>query len=193
MSVPQSNSTHTIEMPMPVGLVGGATKTHPLARLALKRRLVSVAPVAIAALLLGACAGHSQTRGNLGVMTSLPILWADSPDLAASLVARVRAADRSTVEVDAAGKASFDFVLPDNLTAWKVLVLAVTPDDRFGLGSGKLIATKDTELRPVMPNQVSSGDRFRDNRVVTLQLGELGRVRLHQITGTFPEPVAVGL
>ncbi|MNT06519.1 3-hydroxy-3-methylglutaryl-coenzyme A reductase [compost metagenome] len=26
----------TIEMPMPVGLVGGATKTHPLARLALK-------------------------------------------------------------------------------------------------------------------------------------------------------------
>lgn len=26
----------TLEMPMPVGLVGGATKTHPLARLALK-------------------------------------------------------------------------------------------------------------------------------------------------------------
>ena len=26
----------TIELPMPVGLVGGATKTHPLARLALK-------------------------------------------------------------------------------------------------------------------------------------------------------------
>ncbi|KAG1173914.1 hypothetical protein G6F35_016707 [Rhizopus arrhizus] len=26
----------TIEMPMPVGLVGGATKTHPLAKLALK-------------------------------------------------------------------------------------------------------------------------------------------------------------
>jgi hydroxymethylglutaryl-CoA reductase len=26
----------TIEMPMPVGLVGGATKTHPLARIALK-------------------------------------------------------------------------------------------------------------------------------------------------------------
>ncbi|WP_295687472.1 alpha-2-macroglobulin family protein, partial [uncultured Nevskia sp.] len=62
---------------------------------------------------------------------------------------------------DAAGHASFDFVLPDNLTAWKVIVLAVSPGDRFGLGSTKLISTKDTELRPVMPNQISSGDKFR--------------------------------
>lgn len=61
---------------------------------------------------------------------------------------------------DAAGNASIAFSLPDNLTAWKVLVLAVTPNDRFGLGSGKLIATKDTELRPLMPNQVTSGDAF---------------------------------
>jgi hydroxymethylglutaryl-CoA reductase len=33
----------TIEMPMPVGLVGGATKTHPLARVALKILQVSTA------------------------------------------------------------------------------------------------------------------------------------------------------
>jgi uncharacterized protein YfaS (alpha-2-macroglobulin family) len=62
---------------------------------------------------------------------------------------------------DAQGRASFDVVLPDNLTAWKVLVLAVTPDDRFGLGSGRFTATRDTELRPVLPNQVVGGDRFR--------------------------------
>lgn len=31
-------------------------------------------------------------------------------------------------------------------------------------------------------------DRFRDVRIVTLTLCELGRVRIHQITGTFPEP-----
>lgn len=66
-----------------------------------------------------------------------------------------------SLKVDAKGRAAFDFVVPDNLTAWKVLVLAVTPDDRFGLGSGKLVATKDTELRPVMPNQIVSGDTFR--------------------------------
>jgi hydroxymethylglutaryl-CoA reductase len=33
----------TIEMPMPVGLVGGATKTHPLARVALRILQVSTA------------------------------------------------------------------------------------------------------------------------------------------------------
>ena len=32
-----------------------------------------------------------------------------------------------------------------------------------------------------------TGDRFRDNRLVMLQLAELGRVRIHQITGSFPE------
>lgn len=34
-------------------------------------------------------------------------------------------------------------------------------------------------------------DRWTDGRTVMLELGELGRVRIHQITGTFPEPAAV--
>lgn len=34
-------------------------------------------------------------------------------------------------------------------------------------------------------------ERELDNRVVMLELGELGRVRIHQITGSFPEPAAV--
>ena len=55
----------TIEMPMPVGLVGGATKTHPLARLALKILGVSsaqeLAEVAVAV-------GLAQ---NLGALRAL--------------------------------------------------------------------------------------------------------------------------
>ena len=66
-----------------------------------------------------------------------------------------------SLPTDAQGHAQFEFKLPDNLTAWKVLVLAVTPGDRLGLGSGKLVASKLTELRPAMPNQVSTGDAFR--------------------------------
>jgi DNA-binding MarR family transcriptional regulator len=31
-------------------------------------------------------------------------------------------------------------------------------------------------------------DRWTDGRMVILELGELGRVRIHQITGSFPEP-----
>jgi len=59
------------------------------------------------------------------------------------------------------GKARFEFEAPDNLTGWKVLVLAATPTDRLGLGEGGFKVNKPTELRPVMPNQVAAGDRFR--------------------------------
>lgn len=55
----------TIEMPMPVGLVGGATKTHPLARLALKimdvRSAAELGEVAVAV-------GLAQ---NLGALRAL--------------------------------------------------------------------------------------------------------------------------
>ncbi len=59
------------------------------------------------------------------------------------------------------GKTRFEFQAPDNLTGWKILVLAATPGDRFGLGEGGFTVNKLTELRPAMPNQVLAGDRFR--------------------------------
>jgi len=61
---------------------------------------------------------------------------------------------------DAAGKATITFELPDNLTGWRVLAMAVTPDDRMGLGEGHFKANKPTEIRPALPNQVTVGDTF---------------------------------
>ena len=55
----------TIEMPMPVGLVGGATKTHPLARLALKILGVSSAQE------LGEIAVAVGLAQNLGALRAL--------------------------------------------------------------------------------------------------------------------------
>ena len=52
------------------------------------------------------------------------------------------------------------FELPDNLTGWRVFAIAATPGDRLGLGDYKFKSTKLTELRPVLPNQLTSGDRF---------------------------------
>src|SRR6266478_99639 len=48
----------------------------------------------------------------------------------------------------------------DNLTGWRVLAMAVTPDDRMGLGEGHFKANKPTEIRPALPNQVTAGDSF---------------------------------
>ena len=55
----------TIELPMPVGLVGGATKTHPLARLALKIMNVKSAQE------LGEIAAAVGLAQNLGALRAL--------------------------------------------------------------------------------------------------------------------------
>lgn len=58
------------------------------------------------------------------------------------------------------GAAEVSFELPDNLTGWKVFVMAVNRGDRMGLGETSFKANKDTELRPALPNQVMEGDSF---------------------------------
>jgi uncharacterized protein YfaS (alpha-2-macroglobulin family) len=65
-----------------------------------------------------------------------------------------------SVPADPRGRASVSFKLPDNLTGWRVFAIAVTPGDRVGLGDYKFKSAKLTELRPVLPNQLTSGDRF---------------------------------
>lgn len=66
-----------------------------------------------------------------------------------------------SVRADGNGKARVTFDLPDNLTGWRVLAMAVTPSDRLGLGQGMFKVNRPTELRPVMPNQVTERDRFK--------------------------------
>ncbi|MDP2206378.1 MAG: alpha-2-macroglobulin family protein [Alphaproteobacteria bacterium] len=65
------------------------------------------------------------------------------------------------LHADSNGNASFTFDLPDNLTGWRVLAMAVTPTDRLGLGQGTFKVNRPTEVRPVMPNQVTERDSFK--------------------------------
>ncbi|MGA2401025.1 MAG: alpha-2-macroglobulin family protein [Syntrophobacteraceae bacterium] len=65
-----------------------------------------------------------------------------------------------SIRVSAEGKASVEFQLPDNLTGWRVLAMAVSPDDRMGLGESTFKVNQLTEIRPVLPNQVLEGDSF---------------------------------
>jgi uncharacterized protein YfaS (alpha-2-macroglobulin family) len=66
-----------------------------------------------------------------------------------------------SLPVDAKGNATVSFEVPDNLTGWRVLAMAVTPNDRMGLGEGTFKVNRPTEVRPVMPNQVMEGDHFK--------------------------------
>jgi alpha-2-macroglobulin len=65
-----------------------------------------------------------------------------------------------SIITDTQGRATIEFEAPDNLTGWRVLAMAVTPGDRMGLGEGHFKVNRPTEIRPVMPNQVTEGDRF---------------------------------
>ncbi|MGB0907717.1 MAG: alpha-2-macroglobulin family protein [Maricaulaceae bacterium] len=66
-----------------------------------------------------------------------------------------------SITPDENGKAQVNFELPDNLTGWRVLVMAVTPTDRMGLGDANFKVNRPTEVRPVMPNHVTEGDSFQ--------------------------------
>ncbi len=100
-----------------------------------------------------------------------------------------------SVTADKHGQAAVSFQLPDNLTGWRVFAIAVTAGDRLGLGDYKFKSTKLTELRPVLPNQLTSGDRFtagfsvlnRSDQTRTLDVNveargpiESGTARTHQ-------------
>lgn len=64
------------------------------------------------------------------------------------------------IKTDANGNASVTFQAPDNLTGWRILAMAVTPGDRLGLGEADFKVNRPTEVRQVMPNQVTEGDHF---------------------------------
>jgi len=64
------------------------------------------------------------------------------------------------LKTDKDGNATVTFDAPDNLTGWRILAIATTPSDRFGLGDANFKVNRPTEVRPVMPNQVMEGDLF---------------------------------
>ena len=62
---------------------------------------------------------------------------------------------------DDQGHAKVTFTVPDNLTGWRIFAMAVTPDEGMGLGEAEFKVNRPTEVRPVMPNQVTAGDTFQ--------------------------------
>ena len=64
------------------------------------------------------------------------------------------------LETDASGHAHFSFKLPDNLTRWRVLVIAMRPGAEMGLGDGSVRVNLPLQIEPALPSQVHVGDHF---------------------------------
>ncbi|HEX5314793.1 MAG TPA: MG2 domain-containing protein, partial [Gammaproteobacteria bacterium] len=56
-----------------------------------------------------------------------------------------------TLATDAAGNANFSFTLPDNLTRWRIFVIAMTPAAAMGLGDASVRVNLPIQIQPALP------------------------------------------
>ena len=56
--------------------------------------------------------------------------------------------------------AEIEFDAPDNLTSWRIIAVSNDKNDLFGLNDKAFKVNKETEIRPLLPDHVLTGDRF---------------------------------
>ncbi|HEY0255451.1 MAG TPA: DUF6049 family protein, partial [Kofleriaceae bacterium] len=88
------------------------------------------------------------------------------------------AAFAPAVHTDANGKASVQIKLPDNLTRYRLVAIAVAGDKQFGKGEGALTARLPLMVRPSPPRFLNFGDTFQLPVVVQNQTDAAMTVRV---------------
>jgi len=68
-------------------------------------------------------------------------------------------AEFTVLRTAADGTVSGSFVLPDNITGWRITVVAVSPDLRAGNARSRVSATKDLFVEAVIPQDVLISDK----------------------------------
>ena len=76
-----------------------------------------------------------------------------------------------SVVTDAQGTAIAVAKLPDNLTTFKVMAVAVTAGDRYGSGESSLLVTRPLLARPALPRFLRQDDQFTAGIVVNQRAG----------------------
>ncbi len=77
-----------------------------------------------------------------------------------------------TSQTDASGTAQISFTLPDNLTRYRIMAVAVAGDNLFGAGESNLTARLPLMVRPSAPRFLNYGDQFELPIVVQNQTDE---------------------
>jgi alpha-2-macroglobulin len=65
------------------------------------------------------------------------------------------------------GKASASFKLPDSLTTFRVMAVAISSDDRYGYGDSRVVTSRRLMARPALPRFARSGDSLDAGVVVS--------------------------
>ncbi len=77
------------------------------------------------------------------------------------------------------GRAQFSFKLPDNLTRWRIFVIALTPGAAMGVGDASVRVNLPIQIQAALPNQVHAGDRFGAGVSVTNRTANKRKVVTH--------------
>ncbi|MDB4912814.1 MAG: alpha-2-macroglobulin domain protein 2 [Gemmatimonadetes bacterium] len=76
-----------------------------------------------------------------------------------------------SVVTDAQGNATATAALPDNITTFRVMAVAVTATDRYGKGESKMLVTRPLIARQALPRFVRPGDDFTGGAVINRRDG----------------------
>jgi uncharacterized protein YfaS (alpha-2-macroglobulin family) len=76
-----------------------------------------------------------------------------------------------SVVTDADGNATTTAKLPDNLTTFRIMAVAVTAGDRYGKGESSLLVTRPLLARQALPRFVREGDSFTAGAVINRRDG----------------------
>lgn len=91
---------------------------------------------------------------------------------------KITAFYRAMVQTDAKGEAVLSIKMPDNLTTFRVMAVAVDSKhmDRFGNGEQQVTLRKPLLLRPALPRFANLGDRFEASVVINNETKQAGKV-----------------
>ncbi|HTX58547.1 MAG TPA: Ig-like domain-containing protein [Verrucomicrobiae bacterium] len=82
-------------------------------------------------------------------------------------------------QTDASGKGSLAFALPDDLTTWRVMAVAIASDDaHFATADATFISTQPLITNPLLPQFARTGDVFDAGVSVSNQTGASGALGL---------------
>lgn len=79
---------------------------------------------------------------------------------------------------DERGEAKVGFKLPDGLTTYRLMAVAVTTDDRYGFAEERVTTSKPLMARPALPRFVRAGDSFEAGLVVSKKGMPGGKVKV---------------
>jgi hypothetical protein len=96
---------------------------------------------------------------------------------------RALAVWRGDVVTDDQGRAALDFPLPDSLTTYRLMAVAVAGDEEFGAGEVEFRVTKPLGLEPALPRFMRPGDSARAGAVVRNRTKTTQEVEVTLTTG----------